>query len=76
MMIQIVPGNRLLIDIFDKLLYLFGPDRYRAPVMHVSRSPVYIFLCTVLVILQKLGQISYHLMFPEPCSTHQNLYAR
>ena len=41
-----------------------------------SCSPIYIFLCTVLVTLLRLGRISYHLMIPEPCSTHQYLYAR
>ena len=56
-MIQILMGNRLLIDIFGKLVYLFGPDRYNARV----RSPIYIFLCTVLVTLRRLGQILYHL---------------
>ena len=59
-MIQILPRNRLLIDIFGKKIYLFGPDRYNASVAHVSRSPIYIFLCTVLVTLPRLGQISYH----------------
>ena len=59
-MIQIQPRNRLLIDIFGKLLYLFGPDRYGARVAHVSRSAIYISLCTVLVTLPRLGQISYH----------------
>ena len=29
MMIAILPGNRLLINIFGKLLYRSGPDRYR-----------------------------------------------
>ena len=52
MMIQILPENRLLIDIFGKLLYLSGLDRYR--------SPIYIFLCTVIVTLPRQGQISYH----------------
>ena len=33
-------------------------------------SPIYIILCTVVVTLPRLGQI------PEPCSTHQYLYAR
>ena len=42
MMIQILPRNRLLSNIFGKLLYLFGPDRYRARA-HLSRSPIYIF---------------------------------
>ena len=29
-------------------------------IAHVSHSPIYIFLCTVLVTLPRLGQISYH----------------
>ena len=76
-MIQILPRNRLLIDIFGKILYIFGSDRYRARVAHMSRGPIYICLCTVLVTLPRLGQISEGiLMIPEPCSTHQYLYAR
>ena len=55
-MIQIFPGNRLLIDIFGKLLYLPSPDKY----YNLSRSPINIFLCTVLVTLPRLGQIAYH----------------
>ena len=51
-MIQILPGNCLLIDIFGKLLYLSGLDRYRV-VPHTS------ILCTVLVTLPRLDQISY-----------------
>ena len=44
--IQILPGNCLLIDIFGKILYLFGPDRYRACVVHLPRSP----MCTVYAV--------------------------
>ena len=39
-------------------------------------SPIYIFLCTVLVTLQRLGQFLIILMIPEPCSTHQYIYFR
>ena len=35
-MIQILPRNRLLIDIFGKLLYLSGLDRYRVVPLHIS----------------------------------------
>ena len=40
------------------------------------RMPINIFLCTVLVTLQRLGQISYHFDDSRPCSTHQYLYVR
>ena len=40
-----------------------------------SCSPIYIFLCTVLVSLPRLGQILIILMIPEPYSKHQYLYA-
>ena len=53
-MIQIMPRNRQLIDI-SYYIYLDLID-----IVHVSRSPIYIFLCTVLVTLPRLGQISYH----------------
>ena len=63
-MIQILQGNRLLIDIhvFGLLLYLSGLDRYRV----VTRLD------------QDWAKFLIILMIPEPCSTHQYLhvYAR
>ena len=47
MMITNLPGHRLLIDIFDKLVYLFDCERYRV-------VPIYIFLCIVLVTLRRM----------------------
>ena len=51
MMIQILPGNRLLIDIFGKLVYLLVCEREKSMCRARVRSPIYIFLCTVLVTL-------------------------
>ena len=56
-----------------KLVYLSPVERYE---MHVSRtcgSPIYIFLCTVLLTLWRLGQISYHF---DDSRTLQYIYAR
>ena len=56
MIITNLPGNRLLIDIFGKLVYLWSVRETRT----CAYSPIYIFLCKALVTLQILGQISYH----------------
>ena len=56
-MIQILPGNRQLINIFNYNYYIY-PDQI--DIMHVLCSPIYIFLCTVLVSLPRLGQIFYN----------------
>ena len=41
-----------------------------------SCSPIYIFVCTVLVSLPRRAKFLVNLMSPEHCSTHQHLYAR
>ena len=75
MIIQILPRNRLLIDIFGKLLYLFGPDRYNARV----RSPIYIHISVYSACnFTKTGPtfLSFWWFQNLACSTHQYLYAR
>ena len=64
-------GNRLLIDIFGKLLYLSGLDRYRI-------VPYTSFCVQCLLLYQDGAKFLIILMIPEPCSTHQYLhvYAR
>ena len=68
MMIQILPGNRLLIDTFGKLLYLSGLDRYRV-------VPYTSFCVQCLLLYQGRAKFLIILMIPEHCSTHQYLHA-
>ena len=64
MMIQILLGNRLLIDTFVKLLYLSGLDRYHV-VQYTS------FCVQYLQLYQDWAKFLIILMIPEPCSIHQ-----
>ena len=51
MMIKMLTGNRLLIDIFGKLVYLSPVERYKCTCRARVCSPIYIFLCTVILTL-------------------------
>ena len=55
MMIKKLTGNRLLIGIFGKLVYLSPVERYVRDMKCTCHarvcSPIYIFLCTVLLTL-------------------------
>ena len=66
-------GNRLLIDWFGKLVYLSPVERYKCMCRARVCIPIYIFLCTVILTLWRLGQISYHF---DDSRTLQYIYAR
>ena len=51
MTITILTGNRPLIDIFGKLVYLYAVERYKCTCRARVCSPIYIFMCTVLLTL-------------------------
>ena len=68
-MIKMLTGNRLLIDIFGKLVYLLPVERYKCTCRARVCSRIYIFLCTVILTYEDLAKFLIILMIPEPCST-------